>query len=105
MKITKLRYGSGKDPLIEHLKLHDIQDAHASIGTVVFKEGQRVPAGDGRSAHDQDEVSLILDGKITLDTEDESTILESGTLIHIPAGIAHSSVAIEDTKIFFMLIG
>ena len=105
MKITTLRYGNEQEPLIEHLQLQDINNASASIGTVTFKAGQRVPEGEGRSTHDQDEVSIILDGKITLETEDKNLTLEKGALVHIPAGVPHSSVAVEDTKVYFMLIG
>lgn len=105
MKITTLRYGTETDPLIELLRLNQIKDASATIGTVAFKAGQRIPEGNGKSKHDQDEVSVILDGEIILETETGNKTLGSGTLIHIPAGVEHSSVAKEDTKIFFMLIG
>ncbi len=105
MKITTLRYGTEEEPLIEHLSLENINNANASIGTAAFKAGQRVPEGAGRSTHMQDEVSIIIDGKMTLETEDGKVTLERGALVHIPAGVAHASVAIEDTKIYYMLIG
>lgn len=105
MKISKLEYGTETEPLIEHLRLNDINNASASIGTVAFKAGQRVPDGEGQSVHDQDEVSIVLEGRITLQTDDKNTTLDAGTLVHIPAGVAHSSVAVEDTRIYFMLIG
>jgi len=105
MKITKLRYGTGPASLIEHLRLENIHKASASIGTVAFTAGQRVPEDGGRSTHEQDEVSIIIDGKITLETEHEQLTLETGALVHIPAGVPHASLALEDTRVYFMLIG
>ncbi len=105
VKIEMLRYGNEAAPLLEHLRLEDLAAARATIGTVAFKAGHRVPPDGGRSAHEQHEVSLILEGRITLETAARTTTLAAGSLVHIPAGVAHASVALEDTRIYFMLIG
>ncbi len=105
MKIIKMQYGDENAPLVDLLRLENIDQASARIGTATFAAGQRIPEVEGMSCHDEDEVSLILEGKLALETEIENVICEAGDLIHLPAGTAHASVALEDSKIYFMLLG
>lgn len=105
IRIVHIQYGTPAAPLVELLRLEHLNDASASIGTVTFAKGQRIPAGAGRSEHDRDEVSFIVDGEIDIQTDQRTATVGPGTLVHIPAGVAHSSVARQDTRIVFMLIG
>lgn len=59
----------------------------------------------GTSTHAQDEVSIFLKGTATLEAGGETRQVTTGEVIHIPAGEAHRSQALEDCEIFWMLFG
>lgn len=75
-----------------------------NVGVAGFPDGLRHPA-EGMAAHDQDEISIILDGSFLLETKDGEHLCKSGDVIHIPAGEDHASTAQGNSKVFYVLFG
>ncbi len=75
----------------------------AITGILEFAAGTRLPM-TGVSAHEQDEVSFILSGKLEAVSGGESATLESGDISFIPAGEPHWALVLEDTRIAYVLI-
>jgi len=62
------------------------------------------PAGVGPPLHEQpneEQYTLVLDGKLHYILGDEERILEKGDLIHIPRGVAHRSRSVDGPATFF----
>ena len=62
------------------------------------------PEGVGPPLHEQpneEQFTLVLEGKLHYILGDEERILESGDLIHIPRGVAHRSRALDGPATFF----
>ncbi len=75
-----------------------------NVGVAGFPDGLRHPA-EGMAAHDQDEISIILDGSFLLETKDGQYLCKIGDVIHIPAGEDHASTAQGNSKVFYVLFG
>ena len=58
----------------------------------------RLPAGsdDPQEPHDEDEVYVVLDGRATLEVEDEATPVTSGSVVFVERGTDHRFVDIEE---------
>ncbi len=53
-------------------------------------------------AHDNEQIAHVLDGALKLrlgDDEGEEVILRTGEVLHIPSGLPHSALALEDTLV------
>jgi quercetin dioxygenase-like cupin family protein len=62
------------------------------------------PEGVGPPLHEQpneEQFTLVLEGKLHYILGEEERILESGDLIHIPRGVAHRSRALDGPATFF----
>lgn len=62
------------------------------------------PEGVGPPLHEQpneEQFTLVLEGKLHYILGDEERVLESGDLIHIPRGVAHRSRALDGPATFF----
>ena len=74
------------------------------FGTVTFPRGYRHPR-DCMSVHDRDEISLVLRGRLVIECGREKTEITVGDAVHIPAGEAHVAEALEESHIYFALVG
>ena len=55
-----------------------------------------------RHAHDNEQIAHVLDGALRLrlgDDEGEEVIVRAGEVLHIPSGLPHSALALEDTLV------
>ena len=53
-------------------------------------------------AHDNEQIAHVLDGALRLrlgDDEGEEVIVRTGEVLHIPSGLPHSALALEDTLV------
>ncbi len=74
------------------------------IGTVHFLSGQRAPE-TGSAAHDEREISVILEGELEVVSGGVTHRVGPGDLLDIPAGEAHYSTALSDSKVVYLLLG
>ncbi len=79
-------------------------DACIQFGVAHFKKGTRQPV-DGLTAHEESEISLVLQGSFSLETENGLEELGRGDLIVIPADTPHAATALEDARVYFVLVG
>ncbi len=62
------------------------------------------PEGEGPSLHmhpNEEQFTLILEGKLHMIVGDEDVIVERGDLVHIPRFTQHRSRAVGGTAVFF----
>ena len=53
-------------------------------------------------AHDNEQIAHVLDGALRLrlgDDEGEEVVVRAGEVLHIPSGLPHSALALEDTLV------
>jgi len=88
------------------LTLFESDDPEAEAGSYVIQPGERVPE-EGWTSHEGDELSVILDGEVTLVTPDDEYTVSAGTLSVIPAGVEHYSVneTDEPTRLVYTAVG
>ena len=88
---------SWKDMEVEHLndKLtrQMISGENATISQLVLKKGATVP----RHSHVNEQYSWILSGALNFVFDDREILVGAGEILFIPANVAHSAVALEDT--------
>ena len=80
-----------------------IPNGMAITGILEFAAGTRLPP-EGVSAHEQDEVSFIIAGRLEAVSGGEAATLNAGDISFIPAGEAHWALVLEDTRIAYVLI-
>lgn len=80
------------------LTLFETDDPESETGSYVIRPGERVPE-EGWTAHEGDELSVILDGEIELVTPEGTYTAGAGTLSVIPAGTDHYSVNQTDEPV------
>ncbi|PHQ37874.1 cupin [Halorubrum persicum] len=88
------------------LTLFEASDPEAETGSYVIQSGERVPE-EGWTSHDGDELSVILEGDVTLVTRDTEYTVSEETLSVIPADVEHYSINETDspTKLVYTVIG
>lgn len=88
------------------LTLFESESPAAEAGSYVIRPGERVPE-DGWTSHEGAELSVILEGEVTLVTRETEYTVSAGTLSVIPAGVDHYSVNGTDspTKLLYTAIG
>ncbi|WP_232476076.1 cupin domain-containing protein [Flavisphingomonas formosensis] len=69
-----------------------------------FAAGLRVPE-EGRSQHDEIEISLVLSGAFDLESGGERRRIEAGDAVVVPAGESHFFHVLADTRIFTVTVG
>ncbi len=74
------------------------------VGVAGFPDGHRHPE-TGMSAHEQDEISIILEGDFLLETREGKSKCRTGDVIHLPAGEEHASTAYDNGRVFYVLFG
>ncbi len=103
MEVFKLKYPNGPEQVLSLLEL-PTQQASLKMGTVQLAKGAWIPP-EGYSKHTQHELSLILQGGIEIESVGEQVSIEAGDVILIPAGQAHRSRALEDTRLVWFWFG
>jgi quercetin dioxygenase-like cupin family protein len=84
---------------IEIEKLNDklsrqmISGENATISQLLLKKGATVP----RHSHINEQYSWILSGALKFVFDDREILVGAGEILLIPANVAHSAVALEDT--------
>lgn len=88
------------------LSLFKTDDPPGEAGSFVIRSEERVPE-QGWTSHRGDELSLILEGELTLVTREDEYILSDRTLSLIPSGVDHYSVnKTEDpVKLVYFAVG
>jgi quercetin dioxygenase-like cupin family protein len=66
---------------------------NATVARLLLKRGAVVP----RHWHISEQFSLILEGKLRFDFDDQEIVVNAGEILFIPANVPHSAVALEDT--------
>ena len=70
-----------------------ISGENATISQLVLKKGATVP----RHSHVNEQYSWILSGALNFVFDDREILVGAGEILFIPANVAHSAVALEDT--------
>lgn len=108
MNIYPTRITSGMVDIVELFEITGKEMPGGSInlkvGVAGFPDRLRHPP-EAMAAHDQDEISLILEGHFMLETPQGGFSCNTGDVIHIPAGEEHASTAIGNGKVFYVLFG
>lgn len=106
MKIypTEITYGTLDIRELFEITGQEGQADKISVGIAGFPNGLRQPE-TGMTAHDQDEISIILEGSFAVETTAGEFFCKSGDVIHIPAGEEHASTASQNGKVFYVLFG
>lgn len=95
--MSTLEKVSWKTMEIEHLneKLtrQMISGENATISQLVLKKGATVP----RHSHVNEQYSWIISGALKFVFDDREILVGEGEVLLIPANVAHSAVALEDT--------
>ena len=66
-----------------------------------------LPAGakDAQSAHDEDEVYIVLRGRAALVVDGEETALKAGSIVYVPADTPHEFIHIEEDLSLLVFFG
>lgn len=77
--------------------------SQAQIGLCRFEKGMRSPLLGMRSsaAH---ELGYVVSGRLRIDTADASYEVQAGDLLCTSPAQVHSTTALEDSEIFFVLL-
>lgn len=81
------------EQLSEKLTRQMISGENATLSQLVLKKGATVP----RHSHMNEQYSWIVSGVLKFVFDDREILVGAGELILIPANVAHSAVALEDT--------
>lgn len=104
MRVIKTDFGGTGLALRSLLKLALPAPAALEFGTVVIPRGSRQPP-QGVSRHEGEEISLILEGRAVIEWHGGRTEVGSGDLVHLAAGEAHATEALERCLVYFVLAG
>ena len=60
-----------------------------------------LPAGSvaPRHSHPHEQMTIVFSGRVEMSLGDETAILGPGEVVHIPGGVEHGAVALEDAVI------
>lgn len=62
-------------------------------------------AKDTQSAHDEDEVYIVLKGRAELIVDGEETALVEGSIVYVPADVPHEFIKIEEDLSLLVFFG
>ena len=60
-------------------------------------------SGSKPHTHPNEQFSFVLEGALLFEFEDQACLVEPGSVIHIPAGVVHSSCATGDGEALFFV--
>jgi len=83
-------------PYLEFLRVPQL-----SCGIYALAAG----AKDTQSAHDEDEVYIVLKGRAELVVDGEGTALTEGSIVYVPADVPHEFVKIEEDLSLLVFFG
>ncbi len=104
MKLLRLEYATHPEQVLSLLDLPAEQNAVLKMGTARIQKGDWVPL-EGHSSHEQHEVSVILNGKLEIESGGQPGMIQTGDIALIPAGEAHRARALEDTELIWFWFG
>jgi quercetin dioxygenase-like cupin family protein len=81
------------EKLNDKLSRQMISGENATISQLLLKKGASVP----RHSHMNEQYSWILSGALKFVFDDREILVGEGEVLVIPANVAHSAVALEDT--------
>jgi quercetin dioxygenase-like cupin family protein len=81
------------EQLNDKLSRQMISGENATISQLLLKKGAVVP----RHSHMNEQYSWILSGALNFIFDDREILVGAGEILLIPANVAHSAVALEDT--------
>jgi quercetin dioxygenase-like cupin family protein len=81
------------EQLNDKLSRQMISGESATISQLVLKKGAAVP----RHSHVNEQYSWIISGALKFVFDDREILVGEGEVLVIPANVAHSAVALEDT--------
>jgi quercetin dioxygenase-like cupin family protein len=81
------------EKLNDKLSRQMISGENATISQLLLKKGATVP----RHSHMNEQYSWILSGALKFVFDDREILVGEGEILLIPANVAHSAVALEDT--------
>ena len=104
MKLFHLEYAAHPAQVLSILDMPPEQSAILKMGTARIQKGDWVPIS-GHSSHEQHEVSVILKGKLEIESGGQPGMMQAGDISLIPAGEAHRALALEDTELIWFWFG
>ena len=81
------------EQLNDKLSRQMISGENATISQLLLKKGATVP----RHSHVNEQYSWIISGALKFVFDDREILVGAGEILLIPANVAHSAVALEDT--------
>ena len=81
------------EQLNDKLSRQMISGENATIAQILLKKGATVP----RHSHMNEQYSWIISGALNFVFDDREILVGAGEILLIPANVAHSAVALEDT--------
>lgn len=81
------------EQLNDKLTRQMISGENATISQLLLKKGATVP----RHSHVNEQYSWIISGSLKFAFDDREILVGAGEILLIPANVAHSAVALEDT--------
>jgi quercetin dioxygenase-like cupin family protein len=81
------------EKLNDKLSRQMISGENATISQLILKKGAAVP----RHSHLNEQYSWIISGALKFVFDDREILVGEGEVLVIPANVAHSAVALEDT--------
>jgi len=81
------------EQLNDKLSRQMISGENATISQLLLKKGAAVP----RHSHTNEQYSWIISGVLKFVFDDREILVGAGEILLIPANMAHSAVALEDT--------
>jgi quercetin dioxygenase-like cupin family protein len=81
------------EQLNDKLSRQMISGENATISQLLLKKGAQVP----RHTHMNEQYSWIISGSLKFVFDDRDILVGAGEILLIPANVAHSAVALEDT--------
>ena len=81
------------EQLNDKLTRQMISGENATISQLLLKQGATVP----RHSHVNEQYSWIISGSLKFVFDDREILVGAGEILLIPANVAHSAVALEDT--------
>ena len=78
---------------------------HSSPGMEIGVYVLVAPEPDRQQPHDRDELYVVLDGRGTLQIEDDEVALKEGQAVFVPAGAEHRFVGYEGLSVLVIFAG
>jgi quercetin dioxygenase-like cupin family protein len=103
MNVEKIVWKDGELAIDAVGEMNSLGNAKLQWGVATFPPGQRHPA-EGMSQHAGIEISLILEGAFSIETESGTRRIGADSIVTIPAGQAHATTALVNSRVFYLLL-